>query len=311
MEILKKMNARHQYRRDNLGLGLVLLLCSSLIRAGNGFSPRTTIPSKRIAQTRLCSSSDGSGGGGDNDFMSSLRERVDQVSDRETKLPLVVLDSMLPRQVLRLQVNNPVLMELVRSRLEAENPHFGMLGTARLSTGQSVFLKAGVEVQILDSPEFVDAGVKLALRGGRRFLVEGEVDSVEQGWTEGRVKFLPNGDTASAENDDKEYLDRAVSEGRRLTSLVDGWIELARENEREPGQIDNLLLDLGEMPPPEELTDLAFFVGALINPIPAMGVAMEVRPALLTAETANERMGIALDGIERSIGHMNGTARMW
>lgn len=241
--------------------------------------------------------------GGDNDFMTSLRKRMDQVSDRDTKLPLVVLDSMLPRQILRLQVNNPVLMELIRSRLEAENPRFGMLGTARLSTGQSVFLKAGVEVEILENPEFVDEGVRVELRGGRRFVIEGEVDSVEQGWTEGRVKFLLN-DSDSVDSD-------TVSKGKQFTKLVERWIELARENEREPGQIDKILRDLGDMPPTEEPSDRAFWVGALINPIPAMGVALEVRPTLLTAETATERVTVALDGIERSIGHMNGTARLW
>ena len=32
---------------------------------------------------------------------------MEEVQDRETKLPLVVLDAMLPRQVLKIQVHNP------------------------------------------------------------------------------------------------------------------------------------------------------------------------------------------------------------
>ena len=44
---------------------------------------------------------------------------------------------------------------------------------------------------------------------------------------------------------------------------------------------------------------------------PAMGVALEIRPALLTAKTSEERMEIALDGILRSIKHMDGSARLW
>ena len=82
-------------------------------------------------------------------------------------------------------------------------------------------------------------------------------------------------------------------------------------NERHPGQIDQLLNDLVECPPPEEPTERAFLVGALINPLPALGVALEIRPKLLTAVSAEERIDIARDGIYRSIRHMDGTAKMW
>ena len=42
-----------------------------------------------------------------------------------------------------------------------------------------------------------------------------------------------------------------------------------------------------------------------------MGVAREIRPALLMAETAEDRINIAYDGILRSVKHMDGSARMW
>jgi hypothetical protein len=94
-------------------------------------------------------------------------------------------------------------------------------------------------------------------------------------------------------------------------SLIDRWIELATENEKKPGQIARLLEQIGEIPPPEEPTERALWVGALINPIPAMGVAMEVRPQLLIAKKAEDRVQLALDGILKSIKHMDGSARMW
>lgn len=254
----------------------------------------------------------------DDDFMASLKSRVQEVSDRETKLPLVVLDSMLPRQVLKIAVNNnPVFLELIRQRVADETPFFGMLGLARLASGEQVHLRSGVQVDIVGKPLVVDtknantdgkASLQIELKAVRRFRIVGEVDDAPSGWTEARVEFLSDKDNESdlAQQSDRLGLARAMSKARRLRSLVDEWIVLARTKERHSGQIDRLLLELGDMPSSEEPTDRAFWVGALINPIPSMGVALEIRPALLTARTAEERVDIALSGIQRSIQHMLG-----
>jgi Lon protease-like protein len=245
----------------------------------------------------------------DDDFMASLKSRVQQVSDRETKLPLVVLDSMLPRQVLKITVNNPVFMELVRRRVVDETPFFGMLGLARLATtGAQVHLKSGVQVDIVGKPVVNANGLQIELKAVRRFRITGEVDNAPAGWTEARVEFLSDKDDESEINEQKDRLGlaRAMSKARQLTSLVTEWTALARTKERQQGQIDRLLLDLGDMPSSEEPTDRAFWVGALVNPIPAMGVALEIRPGLLSATTAEERVDIALAGIQRSIRHMQG-----
>ena len=267
-------------------------------------------------------------------FMASLRMRIDQVNDRASKLPLVVLDSMLPRQVLKVQVQNPIFKELIRSRLVEEEPRFGILGMAKLATGEVVHLKNGVEVQIVGKPEMVpnnsieskEDGILVELKAGRRFRIVEGVENVPEGWTEARVEFLDSSEEEAKEekiSEDRMSLARAIAKARAFTHantiyteekdllLVERWTELAKENEREIGQIDRLLDDLGEIPPSEQPSERAFWIGALINPIPAMGVALEIRPALLTANTAEERVQIALDGIIRSIKHMDGTKRMW
>jgi hypothetical protein len=252
-----------------------------------------------------------------------------EVTDRDTKIPLVVLDSMLPRQVLKIKVNNDLFINLVKSRLEEETPCFGILGIARLATGEQVHLTSGVEVQIVGKPvNHERGGILLELKAGRRFALQGEVaTAANHGWTEGRVKFLSSAEQEQAEEtgsrslEERMALVRAIQKTRAFTSpnmsldggksLVDQWILLAKARERKPGQIDQLLQDLGSIPPVEEPSERAFWVGALINPIPAMGVALEIRPALLTAKTAEERTQVALDGILRSIKHMDGSAPLW
>ena len=269
--------------------------------------------------------------------LSSLNSRLKEVQQKEQRLPLVVLDSMLPRQVLEIQVNNALLIELVRDCMARESPYIGMLGIARLASGQQVHLSKGVEVEIVkDKLQFLPEGqgVKMALRATeRRFEIEeGSVTTVggENGYTEATVKFLDSAQEEEDEiqsaresgGDDEEYnrmsVARAIMKADELTmpngsmpnsqSLVDRWIELAREKERSPGQIDALLEDLGEIPPSDQPSERAFWIGALINPLPAMGVALEIRPALLTAKKAEQRVEVALNGILRSIKYMDGSA---
>jgi hypothetical protein len=277
--------------------------------------------------------------------MASLQSRLAELSDRENKLPLVVLDAMLPRQVLRLNVQNELLMDLVSDCLRRETPFLGMIGLARLSSGDTVHLARGVEVEIItkrsssSSSSLIASSttsdprdeITISFKAGRRFqVVEGGVQQAfvpgvgRKGWTEGRVVFL---DSKQEEEDEAKKgkdplaVARAITKAKEFkspnmntpdnVSLVDRWIELAKKNERQPGQIDALLEQLGDIPPAEEPSECAFWVGALINPLPAMGVALEIRPALLTAKTAEQRVEVAIDGIFKSIRHMEGSERLW
>jgi hypothetical protein len=230
-----------------------------------------------------------------------------EVNDRETKLPLVVLDSMLPRQVWKLKVNNPLFSKLVRRRWADETPSFGMLGTARLApTGERVNLRTGVQVDIIGKPVVDDEGIQLELRAGPPFTLVGEPDTAAEGWTEGRVKFLDLEDDGPLIASDRQSFERAALKATELSALADEWIDLARTRERQEGQIDTLLEDLGHIP--TGVSDQAFWIGALINPLPALGVALEIRPALLTAQTPEDRVDVALRGIHRSIQFMKGEA---
>eukprot|EP00986_Skeletonema_menzelii_P008651 scaffold3743_cov155-Skeletonema_menzelii.AAC.6 len=280
-------------------------------------------------------------------FLSSLQSRLQQVEDNSTRLPLMILDTMLPRQILQIQIQHPTLKALMKHRVNEETPTLGMLGMARLSTGQTVPLKTGVEVEIIQMEKATDSppdntssstggeeeGWDISLRAGRRFTIDGEVDKTEEGWTEARVKFLDSseeeeteissamkGPSSTESIGDRLSVARAIQKCKEFTapnmnmsgslSLVDRWIELAKENERHPGQIDALLKQLGEIPPEHEPTERALWVGALINPLPSMGVAMEIRPALLVSKKAEERVQVALDGLLRSIRHMDGSERL-
>jgi Lon protease-like protein len=261
----------------------------------------------------------------DADFMKALQARMNQVKDSDTKLPIVVLDSILPRQVFKIEVaNDNTFLMLVQTRIAEENPSFGMVGMTRISTGEAVPLPIGCLVQIVGKPELVGDGLRLTLRAGRRMRMVGEFDTAPQGWTEARVEFLDSFKEQQEEEkgEDPMSVARAMATAKKFTSpnmnmpdnnnsLIDRWIELARGKEQSEGQIDKLLVDLGEIPSADEPSELAFWVGALVNPLPGMGVAMEIRPMLLMAKTAEERVNVALKGILESIKHMDGSAPLF
>ena len=54
--------------------------------------------------------------------------------------------------------------------------------------------------------------------------------------------------------------------------------------------LDNALADMGPMPPAEQPSARALWVAGLINPLPSLGVAIEVRPMALMAPSASLRL---------------------
>lgn len=241
--------------------------------------------------------------------MASLQSRIQQVS--EDRLPLLILDTMLPRQVLTLpNIENETFLQLFHERMSNETPFVAITGLAQLKTGQRVSIKCGVEAEItqLDVPQ--DGGGRCTVEFTARRRIQLRAETLRHDvypWTDVQVEYLSCVD----DEDDlpqsaKLSLAHAIHQARSLPSLChDQWLPLARENEKIPGQIDTLLEQLGPMPSATDSpTDCALWVGALINPLPALGVAPEIRPYLLTASSARDRVEIAIEGVEASIRYM-------
>ena len=109
--------------------------------------------------------------------------------------------------------------------------------------------------------------------------------------------------------DEEEQLALAI-DSEALGPLVETWCHLVRSggHEKQDGQLDAVIADLGPIPDASLPGTRAVWVGALINPLPGLGVAWEIRPAMLAATSAQERMEVAMAGIEASIENLRGTA---
>jgi hypothetical protein len=109
---------------------------------------------------------------------------------------------------------------------------------------------------------------------------------------------------ASGKTADNSSLTREIkTRAENLGGLVSEWKRLVIDggHERRTGQLDLIGTHLGPMPPVDEPARRAVWVAGLINPIPALGVAYEIRPALLMARDTLGMLKVATDGIEGSI----------
>ena len=55
-------------------------------------------------------------------------------------------------------------------------------------------------------------------------------------------------------------------------------------------QINLILAHLGPMPPGDHPRERAMWVAALINPIPALGVSLEIRPVSIIVSSINQEL---------------------
>jgi hypothetical protein len=70
--------------------------------------------------------------------------------------------------------------------------------------------------------------------------------------------------------------------------------------------LSRVLDDLGPQPSPTAPTALALWGAALINPLPPLGVATEVRGAALEAASTEDRLTLVRRAVRKSIANLEG-----
>ena len=71
--------------------------------------------------------------------------------------------------------------------------------------------------------------------------------------------------------------------------------------ERFPGQLDQILRDLGPCPPASQPDAACLWLAALLNPLPALGVAPEIRGHVLCRRGWDARQDALLRGLQPSL----------
>ena len=117
------------------------------------------------------------------------------------------------------------------------------------------------------------------------------------------LDLAPPGERADSASEVRE----AEVLAHAMAPLVEQWEVLAWSN-KPPSHRAGVREALGAPPPPSAPNAYALWVGALVNPLPTLGVAPEIRPHLLAARSTLERIKIASRGLAISLHHLEQNA---
>jgi len=178
---------------------------------------------------------------------------------------------------------------------------FGMMGYFRSHHhhghhGQ--LAEHGTEAEIIEAERTSDGRYIVKIVGRRSFKVDERWST--DGYVMARVNYIDLSLPPSV------ALEETLSAAVTLRSKISEWEALVRSGgwERHSGQLNTILEQLGPIPADSTPDDLALWVGALINPLPGLGVAPEIRPHLLAADSSNVRVMIAVSAITSSIRYL-------
>jgi hypothetical protein len=225
---------------------------------------------------------------------------------------LLVLDTLVPGQRLRLDADCVDVPTSFRELCQTSTDPLIVVGRQGLSLHSR-----GVQVFLVepDSEQAQDSSGTLSLAATGRIVDicdAGQDEGSRWAGRQGTVTFLPfleDDDLALSPNDSKNggtniTPEQIRSASESLKKLFLEWEQLVRNTNRErfPGHLDGVFRDLGDMPEPPNAR--ALWIAGMINPLPALGVALEIRPSVLTARSTERRLTMVDQGLRDSIARL-------
>jgi hypothetical protein len=220
---------------------------------------------------------------------------------------LLVLDTLVPGQ--RLLLKGGMAPTSFRELCETSQDPLIVVGRQGLSLHSR-----GIQVFVEQDSSGAGDAFTLSATGRIAEICHGGEDEGSR-WAgrQGSVKFLAflhDDDLALSPNDcikeeNKSAPDQTMaSASESLRELFLEWEQLVRNSGRErfSGHLDGVRRDLGEMP--ETPNARALWIAGFINPLPALGVANEIRPGVLTARSTERRVIMADQGLRDSIARL-------
>jgi len=254
------------------------------------------------------------------------RQRLERLRNSQLTIPIMILDSLLPKQKLTWQSTDPKFRRLIEYCLSddnddnnnnnsAENQH--VLGMVGLNPHTGRPLCHGVTASVTnDTVRIIDnidgkknALIHMTVTGGERMQVQGEP------WLDdSKCFYLANVEITEHRQEilSSQQKQDTLALSETLSTLMPEWYHwVIASHATDPAGFQLRMDDLGKMPDVSDLTDRALWVAAVINPLPALGVCLEIRPAMLSCQNDYDRMVLAVQAVQSSIDQMSGKRRLF
>ena len=229
---------------------------------------------------------------------------------------LLVFDAIMPRQQLEFEAPPDFVRSLVE--MLRAGTSLVMVGRQRLNP-----YTHGVEVTAEMTPCSNDGSAIVTLTARRLceviYLEDTEDDGSRWLGQAARARWIDIGGLDASEDlsaklakgpqnphtADGEGLQTLHERSEALSAAVSLWVLLVRDGrERFDGQMDALLATMGSIPPADAINDRCLWIAALINPLPALGVAVEIRGPVMMAPTGVDKLLIVEFALQDSIGRL-------
>mmetsp|Transcript_17655 Transcript_17655/g.26800 ORF Transcript_17655/g.26800 Transcript_17655/m.26800 type:complete len:294 (+) Transcript_17655:40-921(+) len=237
-------------------------------------------------------------------FSANDLKRIEQLRDRRKTIPIMVLAAMLPGQTLEFSVQDE-RFRVLADRLK-EEPVLGMIG---FDPSTKEPLDVGVTVKI-NNLVVNENSCTISIEGHERFQLESDLyfnDDDAKSYYVADVEMVEK----SCEIElTAQQMKEAKSLHDEIPDLVQDWMQwLYKTGHATPESMKLRLPAPGLMP--KNIGDRSLWVGALINPLPGLGVCLEIRPSMLLCQTDLERVRLAHASLKASIDHMSGKQKLF
>ena len=237
--------------------------------------------------------------------MENVPQAVSSPDDGHKSFPLFVLEPLMPGQVMQLYVFEPRYIMLTQRALSEPRLRrsFGMIAPNYFNANG--LATHGTSAVIVQSSEAAGGRFYLTVKGARRFKVcrTWDVD----GYRNAAITWASDAPPVTTEDDapgarDEEALRNTVL-AREVRAVLKLWIAEVQNGrwERQDGQLEHVLASAGPMPAETELEQLGLWGAAVVNPLPPLGVAPEIRINALEATDSVVRLRLLLAALETSL----------
>jgi hypothetical protein len=98
-----------------------------------------------------------------------------------------------------------------------------------------------------------------------------------------------------------------------IPDLIEEWLELLYQKDRATPETmkPRYPYGTGISSIPSDIGDRAVWTAALVNPLPSLGVCLEIRPSMLVCQNDLERVRLAHASLQASMDHLSGKKRLF